>query len=394
MKILYLVPHVPHPTKVRSYLQLRGLVEAGHQVTVATLARTPKDRAQVQRLEAMGIPVLSVSLSRFQMLANAGRAFLRGQPLQARLLWSGALMAQIQQRLLAHPVDMIHVEHLRMAAYGLRLLDQGPVVWDAVDSLTSLFQQATLASRSGVWKLLGRLEAPRLSRYEPWLTTRFPATLVISSRDKAIFQDASPVPERIHLAPFGTPVTDPLPPAQRAANRLVLTGSMNYHPNVASAHYFVREILPLVWRTHPDVQVQLVGANPLPSIQQLASERIEVTGFVESVTDYLRQATLALAPVTYGSGIQIKVIEALLTETPLVATSMATRGLELVHGRHALLADTPEDFAAAIDTLLSDPALRARLAAEGRRFVEENHDLRHTTANLIGIYEGVLATAR
>ena len=393
MKILYLVPHVPHPTKVRSYLQIRGLVAAGNDVTVATIARTSHDIDQVKRIEAMGVTVLWAPLQHFQALTNAGAGFLRGRPLQAQLLWSDVLMSKIRQRLASHPVDIIHVEHLRMAAYGLKLAQAWPVVWDAVDSLTSLFQQAMYASDNGIWKLLARIEAPRLARYEPWLTTRFPATLVISPRDQAIFQKASPVPERIHLAPFGTPVAEPAVAKQRAENRLVLTGSMNYHPNISSAHYLIREIMPQVISAFPEVRLQLVGANPPASIQGLASDHIEVTGFVASVTDYLREATIAVAPVTYGSGIQIKVIEALLAETPLVATTTATRGLELEHGKHVLIADTPEAFAGAIRILLSDPALRARLAAEGRQFVEKNHNLSHTTANLIRIYEEVLTNS-
>src|SRR5262249_46027137 len=106
------------------------------------------------------------------------------------------------------------------------------------------------------------------------------------------------------------------------------------------------------------------------------------------------KATVALAPIVYGSGMQIKVLEAFLTATPLVATTVALRGLDVKHEEEVLIADTPEDFAGCVIRLLDDADLRARIGQAGRRYIEQNHDLVKTTARLVSIYEEVIAGKR
>lgn len=391
LHVLYIVPHVPNLTKIRAYMQVRGLIESGQQVTVATLTRSPADHKHIEKLTAMGASVIAAPLGRAAMMRNAVAALPTTQPLQSRLLWSDDLMQQIEAHLREHPADIIHVEHLRMAAYGLRLTQNWPVVWDAVDNLASLFQQTARAGASWQWRLMARLEAPRLPAYERSLTGQFPATLVISRRDLAAFQQKNSHAERVRYAPLGIPMQTSGNDLSRADKTIIITGTMNYHPNVAAVNHFVDVIFPYILRQVPDVQLQLVGANPVKSIQSYNQHlNVTVTGFVPSVTDYLKQATVALAPVTYGAGIQIKVLEAFLAETPLVATSMAVRGLDVHHEQQLLIADNPSQFADAVVHLLNTPQLRHQLTREGRRYVESHHDIDVTTRQLLDIYRSVM----
>lgn len=390
MHILYLVPHVPNPTKARSWWQIRGLLDTNQRVTVVTLARSTDDWKHISRLQAMNAAVIHTPLSKVQALRNSLIALAAGQPMQARFMWSAGLMQQIEGCLQSDPPDIIHVEHLRMAIYGQRLLRRWPVVWDAVDHLASLYEQAAANSRSWLWRQVARIEAPRLRRYEIELTRQFPQTLVITSRDQALFRENSSYAERVQVAAFGLRI-EPLPSVQtRAENTLIITGALDYHPNVASVLYFIDQIWPLLRQARPNLKLQLVGANPVSSIRALGGDSIEVTGFVPSLTDRLQRATISLAPVRYGSGVQIKALEAFLTATPLVASSVALRGIGAQPGEHVLVGDTPQAFAAAVLRLLDDPALRAQIGAAGRRYIEEQHDLGKTTADLIGFYGQVI----
>src|SRR5712664_281853 len=111
MNILYLVPHIPNPTKARSYFQIRGLVEAGHHVTVATLKHRSKDAEHIINLERTGCSVIAIHLPKTQALANSLWAVTHWLPVQARFKWSTALMERIEQFLRENPPDVIHVEH-------------------------------------------------------------------------------------------------------------------------------------------------------------------------------------------------------------------------------------------------------------------------------------------
>lgn len=390
MRVLYLVPHVPNPTKIRSHFHVKGLLEAGHQVTVVTLERSEDDRNHIAKLQQSGAQVIWVRLPRWQSLLNTALALPTRLPLQAAFMWSPELLRQIKAHVQAEAPDIVHVEHLRMARYGLELVNDWPTVWDAVDNLESLYRQARTISSSRALRLISLLEAPRLEGYERELVGKFPATLVISEGDRSLFQKNNPFGERVKTALVGLPFIPLTTDTPRSDNTLIMTGTLNYHPNVASVHYFVRDIFPTITAQRPDIRLQLVGSKPSATIQQLASPQIEITGFVPSITDYLQKATVALAPVLYGSGVQIKVLEAFLTATPLVANSVALRGLDVRHEEHMLVADTPADFAAAVLRLLNDPDLRARLGMAGQRYVEQHHDLKSTTQRLVSIYEDVI----
>lgn len=387
MHILYLVPHTPNPTKARSYLQIRGLRDAGHAVTIATLKRSKQDAGHITNLERADIEVLWETHSLPRMGLNAALALACISPMQSRLMWSAGLWRRIMHHCEVDPPDVIHVEHLRMAAYGLRLMKTWPVVWDAVDHLSSLYEQAAIASASLLWRVASRIETPLLRNYETDLTCRFLLTSVISAQDQLLFQNHNPCADRVHLVPYGLPIAELQAGIERSQNTVILTGTFDYHPNIASARHFVREIWPLVLDAVPRANLQIVGANPTSEIRALQSSRIEVTGFVASLTEYLQRATVAVAPILYGSGIQLKVIEAFLAGTPVVATTKALRGLSVMPGEHVLVGDTPEEFAHSLIALLLDPIRRAQLGAAGRRYMETEHNLAQTTTKLLSLYE-------
>jgi glycosyltransferase involved in cell wall biosynthesis len=135
--------------------------------------------------------------------------------------------------------------------------------------------------------------------------------------------------------------------------------------------------------------LQLVGAQPAPAIQALASASIQVTGFVPEILPYLQQATVAIAPITYAAGVQTKVLEACAAGTPLVATTMAIENLGLQPDRHVLTGDTPEAFAGAVLRLLHDASLRDQLGQAGRDYVIEHYALDRVTSRLVACYDDV-----
>ncbi len=169
-------------------------------------------------------------------------------------------------------------------------------------------------------------------------------------------------------------------------NTIVFTGVMNYSPNEDAALYLMNEIVPVVQRYIPELEVMIVGRDPSPSIIASAKKNsaITVTGFVEDVRTYLEQAAVFVAPVRYASGIQNKVLEAFAMEMPVVCTSAVSDGLNLEDDKKPALyyTDDPGIFASKIVKLLNDPDECNRLGKAGREFVEQNFIWSHNAALL------------
>jgi glycosyltransferase involved in cell wall biosynthesis len=225
------------------------------------------------------------------------------------------------------------------------------------------------------------------------VTSHFDHVCVTSSADKSAFEALGKVGAPITVLPNGVDLEyfAPADPAQRG-NSIVFSGKMSYHANVTAAHYLATQVMPLVWAVHPETRLVIAGSRPPKSIVKLASEypgRVTVTGYLPDLRKPLHEASIAAAPLLYGAGVQNKVLEAMACATPVVATSRATRALNVQPGIDCMVADTPQIFADALLRLLQDEALRQRIGAAGRRYVEMHHDWHVITTQLETIYRGV-----
>ena len=176
----------------------------------------------------------------------------------------------------------------------------------------------------------------------------------------------------------------------RQPSTIVLTGKMSYHANVTAAIHLLDDIMPLVWAEMPECRVVIAGSAPPRPVQALAEThrgRVSVTGFVADLRPYLQQATVAVAPIAYGAGIQNKVLEALASATPMIASPQAVSALSVRPGVELLVADTLAAFAQAIVRLLREPELGQRLGAAGYKYVTEHHHWPAITGQLEATYD-------
>ncbi len=403
MNILFVVPYIPNPVRVRPYEFIRALLRRSHRVTVASLWTSEQERAELAVLSRMGAAVIAEPMPPARSLLNSAGALVGSAPLQASYSWNAALMKQIVGAIEGQSFDAVHVEHLRGSRYAVEVrrrlartpaIAPFPVIWDSVDSISFLFEQAVRSSRTLRGRLMTQLELGRTRCHEAWLVTQFERTLVTSALDKAALvglldectgDELCMLAERIEIVPNGVDLNHFAfhDSVNRPPARLIFSGKMSYHANVTAALHLVDDIMPLVWAQRPDAQVWLVGKDPSAEVRKLADNqlplsdsgepRVVVTGAVPNMADFIQASTVAVAPLLYGAGIQNKALEAMSCGTPLVATSQATAALAIRPGEDVLVADGADAFAAALLTLLEKPDLRAAVGAAGRRYVEKNH---------------------
>lgn len=197
MNLLYIIPYAPTPIRTRPYHLIREVARRGHNVTLATVWENGEEAAFLQSFShSEGIHLVGSALHRVQKVRNAGRAMVTGRPVQALYSWepqvSGAIKARLNE--LHNPIDLIHIEHLRGAQYGLTLgafLDLGffnprpALIWDSVDCISSLFEQAGELSRSVFGRLISRFELNRTRQMEGSCSNALPQS---SSPQKKIGQ--------------------------------------------------------------------------------------------------------------------------------------------------------------------------------------------------------------
>jgi glycosyltransferase involved in cell wall biosynthesis len=414
MKILFIVPYTPNLIRVRPYQLVRTLVRRGHQVTVAALWSSEDEKADLRQLAEIGVQVIAQPLPKWRALTNVIGAVPTAAPLQAAYCWQPTLADALRTLWANTRFDVVHVEHLRGARYGLLAQTlrgvrhtTPPIIWDSVDCISHLFEQAAAQSRSWRSRLMTNVDLARTKRYEGALVHQFDQVTVTSPVDKTALavlaatqaqsaQAQQAINTKLHVLPNGVDLEYfTTGDAAREPATLVFSGKMSYHANVTAALHLVQEIMPRVWAVQPRVKVWLVGKDPAPEIQALATPsvangngagQVVVTGTVPDLRPYLQRATLAVAPVPYGAGIQNKVLEAMACGAAVIASPQACSALPVRSGQEVVIAETPATFAQAILDLIATPPQIGQLGQAARAYVEAHHSWDAIVRQLETIY--------
>lgn len=151
---------------------------------------------------------------------------------------------------------------------------------------------------------------------------------------------------------------------------IVFVGGYQHTPNVDAVRYFATEIMPLLRERLPGIRFHAVGSKPPKEILELAGEDIVIHGFVEELNLLLDKMRVSVAPLRYGAGIKGKIGSAMAVGLPVVATSIASEGMSLTNGENILVADSAEDFAAAVTRLYESEPLWRSISESSIKFAE------------------------
>ncbi len=155
---------------------------------------------------------------------------------------------------------------------------------------------------------------------------------------------------------------------------LVFSGALTYKANFWAVEFFLVEVWPGVKAQCPGVKLYVTGrADGVPVNNLPLQDGVIFTGYLDDVRPRIACSSVCVVPMTVGGGTRLKILEAMALGTPVVSTSKGAEGLDVVHGQDIIIADDPGDFAQAVLSLLQDKDLRAKLAANGRRLVEERY---------------------
>jgi len=228
-------------------------------------------------------------------------------------------------------------------------------------------------------RMLYRQQWRRMLRFEGRTLARFDRLLAVSDADEQTFRrlygHETLAPIDVVATGVDTSFFTPTPDAFVRPKHLAFVGSMDWMPNEDGVLFFCREVLPRVRQSEPDVTLSIVGRAPTPAVKRLAQESgIEVTGTVDDVRAYLGQACATIVPLRVGGGTRLKIFEAMAAGKAVISTTIGAEGLPTESGRHLLIADDAEAFAAAVVRIVREPELRRRLEREARTLVTRHYD--------------------
>jgi polysaccharide biosynthesis protein PslH len=381
MKILWVKAGglVPPDTggKIRSYNILRELARR-HSVTFFSFyAAHEGDRHSGLKNIFERVVCLPLKLPAPKSVAEMldyGLGVLSRQPYNITKYCRPEVRHELRQLLERENYDVIVCDFL--VAAGVIPWDRAtPKVIFTHNVEAAIWRRHCEVAANPIWKAISWQEWRKMEAAERRYLRLADHVLAVSETDRDAFASFLD-PTKLTVISTGVDVDYFHPqPVEEIANSLVFTGSMDWLPNEDGILYFVDAILPLIKEQHPNVSLEVVGRSPSRKLQALAEREksLRLTGWVEDVRPFVARGAICIVPLRIGGGTRLKIFEAMAMRKAVVSTSVGAEGLPVRHGENILLADTPEDFARSVISLLRDSDQRNRLGAAARSLVQEKY---------------------
>ena len=382
MHILWLKAELLHPVdkggRIRTYQMLRALTRQ-HEVTYLTLDdgtaapdAVEKAREYCTHVEVVPFtPPPKASLSFF--LALFGNLWSPLPYVQARYEVP-AMRRRLQEICATRKIDVVVCDFLTPA---LNVPDDlgVPIVLFQHNVEAMIWERYAQVASNPIKRAYMREQWRRMQRFESAMCHRVDGVVAVSALDSAVMRrdyslaEVPDVPTGVDTEYFVRESESKRVPAS-----MVFTGSMDWMPNEDGIAWFVEMILPRVRAAVPDATLTIVGRNPTPKVRALSNvgAGVRVTGSVPDVRPYLAEAQVFIVPLRVGGGTRLKIYEGMTMGLPTVSTTIGAEGLPVVDGKHLLLADDPDTFAAACIALLRDPVRCRAMGDAADQYVRQN----------------------
>ena len=383
MRILILTPRLPWPPidggRVAMSRLSESLVHAGADVRILSL-NPRKHRGEPDA----PIPLEAVGIDTSRLLAPGFRALSHREPFVVSRFFSRRFDARVRETIRMFQPDVVQIESPFLLPYAdsidrpivLRSLNVEFRIWEGLAE-----HETNLLRRIALHRVAGSLR-----RWELRMLNRVEAVVPISDDDANDFRRLG-CTRPMHVIPCGV-VLPETPATSGEPGSVGFIGSLDFRPNQEAVRWIVEDLWPRVMAIEPAARLSIAGSSPPPWLQQLRErEGIEILGQVADSRLFMERMSVMIAPLFAGSGMRIKVLEAMALGRPVVATALGAGGIAVENGRDILLAEDAGSFAAAVAGLLRDRPAAARIAAAARETVAGRYESDALGRDLRRFYE-------
>mgnify|MGYP000170982751 CR=1 FL=1 len=386
-RLLFLTPQLPHPPISGGVIKSRKLVDhlaSRHEVRLFTLLKG-NDACSVDEFRA------SVPLEQFQAVpihiprsaGNLIRSLWTGVPLSVYRNRSSEMRSLIEESL--DLADVVFVDHFLMFQY-LPEACRGRVVLHQHNAEYVMWQRFAALEKRPLHKLAVWMEARRVRNYEFRIGNKADAILAAPNDIEALVALGLPRDKFILTLHLGDESLLDLPDIEfsRTACRLLYVGSLGWEANRDGLIWFLRYVWPELKRSHVDLTLTIIGPQAGQQLTLVAEklEGVELLGFVDDLEPYYERSRVFIAPIRFGSGIKVKVVNALYRGIPVSSTSIGVEGLDVQPGRDLFVADDVGTMVEHIGILLTDKARWTQMRDACRTLMREKYTWRETLDRL------------
>lgn len=372
MKVLVALPRFPYPLekgdKLRAYHQIRCLSK-NNDVVLFCVSHQEVSDEHIEKIKPYCSAIKVVTPSKIKVYYNILKAFLSINSLQVNGYWN---TKKIRNEYSAFEKeqnpDVVYCQMVRTMEWVKK--SSKPKLLDFQDCLSKNVERRMYKTK-GLLRRILHYEFKMLRSCEYDAFECYDAFTIISSADReAIPHQKNDI---ISILPNGVDTALFRPRNIAVEYDILFSGNMHYAPNIDAAVFLIKDIMPIVWQKRPHTTVMLAGADPVPTVKRLQSDKVTVTGWVNDIGECYAKAGLFVAPMRIGTGLQNKLLEAMATKKPCITSPLANNALAAEDGKQVIVAKTAQEYADAIIEILDNKEKADMLADNAYNYVLQKY---------------------
>ena len=393
MKILQLCSKPPYPPVDGGTLAMNsitsGLLATGHQVKVLSVE---SDKHQVNHHlitneYATATRFESVYIDLKIHLWDAFVAWLTGESYHVKRFKSKEYAEKLANILRQETYDVVHVESIFLTPYlpVIRQYSKAKVVLRSHNVEHLIWQRLAGCTSNPLKRSYLKHLSLTLKNYELSHINEYDGIVCITRKDKDFFA-ANGCSKPMTAIPFGIDFIDDIEYAHEEENSLFHIGSMDWQPNREGIQWFLDEVWQMVNNEMPQARLYLAGRKMPQKMLKAKFPNVSVVGEIPDAMYFIATKKINIVPLLSGSGIRVKIIEAMSAGKVVISTSIGAEGINFTDGKDILIANTPQEFVAQIKRCLDNPDFCRTIGNNARQLIREEYSTEKTTAELLDFY--------
>ncbi|HPB01754.1 MAG: glycosyltransferase family 4 protein [Bacteroidales bacterium] len=390
MKILQVCHKSPFPPSEGGPMAMKairdGLLDAGHHVHTFTLS-TPKftvSDAMASQISYFSHSFIDTSV----YIWPAFRDLCLNRSHHVSRFYNEKTAASLLQILQKSSFDAVLIESIFMMPYFkmIRKFFSGPIILRAHNVEHLIWERIAANETNILKKKYLQILSKQLRRFEINCFLQADAIAAISSNDADSVLRLAPDADVVTI-PFAIGLRNESIPQKSFCARFGHIGSMDWAPNLEGIDWFLNFVWPLVIKKCPQASFFLAGRNMPSRFVSNQSLNLFVEGEVQSSSQFMLSLDALIVPLFSGSGVRIKIAEALSLGVPVITTPVGSEGLLVKNGRDIIISDNALQMTTDICRVIDNPDLLQNISENGLNTIRKHHSSEIITQNLTALIE-------
>lgn len=392
MNILQLTNKPPYPPRdggaIAIYNLWKGLMYHGHKVEILSMS-TPKHNP-VSKNTPFEIHNIFVNtrVNLFHILYNL---LFTNRPIIAERFISKTYAHRLRETLQSNSFDVVQLEGLYLTSYVplIRKYSNALIAFRTHNIEHEIWVRIAQHEKTRYKKWYIKILASRLKNYELNALKQTDVLIPISKRDAEIFIQLG-IDKPLHVSPTGIDL-ESLPAIyykEEVISDLGYIGSLDWIPNQEGLIWFLKNVWQHLKIRNPDITFQVAGRNaPKWLVKKLLEESVIYAGEVTDAYSFMVSNRIMVVPLFAGSGMRIKIIEAMALSNLVVTTSIGAEGLKVNNGENIIIADKAAKFINEIQKLLKEKNRSLQIKKNAHQFIKDHYNNKKIAKDLADFYK-------